>query len=54
MAELVARLRSAGIEITAEIEDVMLETPISEFVDQGIKAFYHDRPVVFLKTKEGD
>ena len=53
MAELVARLRSAGVEVTPEIEDVMLETPICEFVDQGIKAFYHDRPVVFLKTKEG-
>ena len=53
MAELVARLRSAGVEVTPEIEDVMLETPICEFVDQGIKAFYHDRPVVFLKRKEG-
>ena len=47
MAELVARLRSAGVEVTPEIEDVMLETPICEFVDKGIKAFYHDRPVVF-------
>ena len=39
MAELMARLRSAGVEVTPEIEDVMLETPICEFVDKGIRAF---------------
>lgn len=50
---LIMRLRSAGIDFTDEIAEAMLSTPIEMFSDHDHRAFYHDRPLVFLETEDG-
>ena len=50
---LIMRLRSAGIDFTEEIAEAMLNTPIEVFSDHDHRAFYHDRPLVFLETEDG-
>jgi protein-L-isoaspartate(D-aspartate) O-methyltransferase len=51
--ELIDRLRIAGINVTDKIAEAMTENPIEHFSDHNHKAFYHDRPLVFLETEEG-
>ena len=50
---LIMRLRSAGIDFTEKIAEAMLKTPIEVFSDHDHRAFYHDRPLVFLETDDG-
>ena len=53
MAELLGRLRKAGLPLTDSIREAMLKVDIRKFTDYDPLPFWHDRPIVFTETERG-
>jgi len=53
MAELLKRLRRAGLPLTDSIREAMLNVDIQDYTDYDLMPFWHDRPIVFTETDRG-
>ena len=53
MADLLGRLRSAGIPLDEVISGAMESVDPADFTDFHLEPFWHDRPVPFLFTDLG-
>ena len=53
LSNLLKNLKSSGISVPKSIEEAMFKVEIEDFTEFDHSGFYHDRPVVFLKTPDG-
>ena len=51
--DLLTNLKNSGIRIPKSVEKAMFKVDIEDFTEFDTSGFYHDRPVVFLKTPKG-
>ncbi len=53
MTALLERLSRAGLPLTDEIRQAMLSVDIQDFSNADPRTFWHDHPLVFLRTEAG-
>ena len=53
IAALLRRLQKGGIPISNAIKEAMINVDVEDFTDYETEAFYADRPVPFMETKQG-
>ncbi len=53
LENLLTNLKSSGISVPKSVEKAMHKIDIRDFTDFDFSGFYHDRPVVFLKSASG-
>ena len=53
MSELLNRIEESGMIVPDDVRDAMCSLHLEQFTSYDYNCFFHDRPVVFMETKNG-